>query len=421
MGSGFRRISLLAVQPPSPSWRGGWGRLQDVSVTASGRRRGLGPNTSSVAPGQSEFKERGRSRIIRPILRRRLTSQNLSIKIIGRGVPTIKPHGRKSSKEGAGKHHQASGFPVRLAPAPARPRSGSRKEHGPLQRAGHLSAESAAGKMGWEISANRKGPGKLPKEWVACLERTSGFCWVLGRGGTRRSTGTSCWRPDGLHGALWTLQRRHRMAGRPATRPLGRRLRRENGTGKLDGRQMARLNRLGIVWEPRPNLSWSEMYAALVEYQRVHGDCNVPYDWPGKPVPWAVDSQAATCSKGDRLEQGCIEQLDKLGFVWNFARAPMGVPITPPWSNSGKNTVTAGFPRCRRPMPRWATGPYTAGEKKAGQTECGTDPAARLVGVHLGDADAKHRGRTRSPFDPREAEVGGKSPAALPTSRSPRA
>ena len=59
------------------------------------------------------------------------------------------------------------------------------------------------------------------------------------------------------------------------------------------------------------------MYAALAEYKRVHGDCCVPYDWPDNPRLAAWISWQRHVRKANRMEQDCIEQLDKLGFVWD--------------------------------------------------------------------------------------------------------
>ena len=95
-------------------------------------------------------------------------------------------------------------------------------------------------------------------------------------------------------------------------------LRRKKREGKLDRRQISQLNRLGFVWEPALKPSWSEMYAALVEYKRVHGDCNVPYDWSGNPYLGTWIRRQRHARKANRLEQGRIEQLDKLGFAWDY-------------------------------------------------------------------------------------------------------
>ncbi len=60
------------------------------------------------------------------------------------------------------------------------------------------------------------------------------------------------------------------------------------------------------------------MYAALVKYKSVHGNCNVPQNWRENPYlgRWVWKQRLAR--KANRLEQGHIEQLDKLGFAWDY-------------------------------------------------------------------------------------------------------
>ena len=125
--------------------------------------------------------------------------------------------------------------------------------------------------------------------------------------------------------ALAAFAERHGHCNVPRTWPENprlswyvTRLRRKKRKGKLDRRQIAQLNKLGIVWEPAQKPSWSEMHTALVEYKRVHGDCNVPYDWSETPyLGWWIRKQRHA-RKANGLEQGRIEQLDKLGFAWDY-------------------------------------------------------------------------------------------------------
>ena len=50
-------------------------------------------------------------------------------------------------------------------------------------------------------------------------------------------------------------------------------------------------------------------------------------------------------------------------------------------------------------------GSYNAGEKKAGQAECGTNPAARLAGVYLGHAKEEIRTHRKCAADRRAREA----------------
>jgi DNA-binding CsgD family transcriptional regulator len=169
------------------------------------------------------------------------------------------------------------------------------------------------------VSFNRsqKKAGRLAKERIRRLEEL-GFCWVL----KHRSVHRLDW--DMMLAALAAFKERHGHCNVPGGWPEDprlywwvNRLRRKKREGKLDRRQIAQLNRLGIVWEPSPKPRWPEMYAALVEYKKVHGDCNVPHGWSKNPYlcAWVVRQRYAR--KASRLEQSRIEQLDKIGFVWN--------------------------------------------------------------------------------------------------------
>ena len=172
-----------------------------------------------------------------------------------------------------------------------------------------------------DYARSRKKAGELSAERIRCLEEL-GFCWVL----RKRSVYRLDW--DVMLAALTAFKERHGhcnvSCNRPEERQLGQwltDLRRRKRKGKVDQRQISQLNKLGIVWEPNRSSikpSWSEMYAALVEYKKVHGDCNVPFDWSETPRlgRWIRNQRDARTA--NRLKQGCVEQLDKLGFVWNL-------------------------------------------------------------------------------------------------------
>jgi len=163
----------------------------------------------------------------------------------------------------------------------------------------------------------QKKVGKLPAERIRCLEEL-GFCWAL----RERSVFRLDW--DVMLAALTAFKERHGHCNVPSQWPENPRLvwwvaklRCRKREGRLDHRQISQLTRLGIVWGRPPKPSWSEMYAALAEYQRVHGDCNVPRDWPENPHLRTWIQMQRQVRKANRLEQGQVEQLDKLGFVWD--------------------------------------------------------------------------------------------------------
>ncbi len=192
-----------------------------------------------------------------------------------------------------------------------------RKEHGHCNVPGNYPPNRSLGIWVSNLRSRKKG-GKLAKEWISCLEEL-GFCWAL----RKRSVFRLDW--DVMLAALAAFTERHGHCNVPHTWPENPRLgwyikslRRKKREGKLDRRQIAQLNKLGIVWEQAPKPSWSEMYAALVEYKSVHGDCNVPFDCSENPYlgRWVWKQRHAR--KANCLEQGRIEQLDRLGFAWDY-------------------------------------------------------------------------------------------------------
>ncbi len=226
---------------------------------------------------------------------------------------------KKPIKQSAGKDLSK---PIRSVPPSAWPHrledlKRFRKEHGHCNVPGHYPANRPLGR--WvAFTRSRKKAGKLAKEWIRCLEEL-GFCWAL----KEHSVFRLDW--DDMLAALTAFTERHGHCNVPRTWPEDPRLswyvkglRRKKRKGKLDRRQIAQLNKLGIVWEPRVQLPWPEMCAALVEYNSIHGNCNVPQKWRENPYlgRWVWKQRLAR--RANSLEQGHIEQLDKLGFAWDY-------------------------------------------------------------------------------------------------------
>jgi len=72
---------------------------------------------------------------------------------------------------------------------------------------------------------------------------------------------------------------------------------------KLTEERIEQLDAIGFVWDCH-GTHWESMYAALAEYKKEHGDCNVPADWPELWVvgPVAAKEQAGA-SPGSRPNQ----------------------------------------------------------------------------------------------------------------------
>jgi len=87
--------------------------------------------------------------------------------------------------------------------------------------------------------------------------------------------------------------------------------------GKLDEERIRRLTQLGFVWDGASKAgmeeAWESKYAALVEYQRTHGNCRVPCDTSlGRWV-----SKMRKYRRWGKLSEERIRRLDELSFTWD--------------------------------------------------------------------------------------------------------
>ncbi|MFM9968435.1 MAG: Helicase associated domain protein, partial [Burkholderiales bacterium] len=87
-------------------------------------------------------------------------------------------------------------------------------------------------------------------------------------------------------------------------------------TNSLSRKRVARLERLGFVWDPLVT-AWEQMYIALRGYQVDHGHCNVPQRWQENPELgiWCGVQRRSKCS--NKLSSDRVNRLDQLGFVWD--------------------------------------------------------------------------------------------------------
>jgi hypothetical protein len=79
-----------------------------------------------------------------------------------------------------------------------------------------------------------------------------------------------------------------------------------------------RLDEIGFIWVLIEPMAWEKMFAALVEYKKVHNHCNVPqkageYKRLGK---W-VNTQRTHYYRG-KMKPDRQRQLESIGFVWNL-------------------------------------------------------------------------------------------------------
>ena len=84
--------------------------------------------------------------------------------------------------------------------------------------------------------------------------------------------------------------------------------------GSLSEERIRQLNEIGFVWNPFES-QWEAKFCELLAYWKVHGNTNVPTNWPDGLNGWAK-AQRANKNKG-MLSEEKIRRLDEFGFVWN--------------------------------------------------------------------------------------------------------
>jgi hypothetical protein len=69
-----------------------------------------------------------------------------------------------------------------------------------------------------------------------------------------------------------------------------------------------------------PNI-WDQMFAKLLKYREIHGDCNVPQRWDeDKELGRWVNTQRIHYRRGDIPDADRIQKLEAIGFEWNTRR-----------------------------------------------------------------------------------------------------
>ena len=105
--------------------------------------------------------------------------------------------------------------------------------------------------------------------------------------------------------------------------------------GRLDRERIARLDAIGFTWDLRRE-HWEAMFAALEDYRRANGHCDVPQTWPDnrKLGNWVMVQRAAY--KAGRLDGEQIERLQTIGFRFSIVG----------------DRLLAAHPKKSRPAPR---------------------------------------------------------------------
>ncbi|MEP2777532.1 MAG: Helicase associated domain protein [Luteolibacter sp.] len=90
----------------------------------------------------------------------------------------------------------------------------------------------------------------------------------------------------------------------------------ENDNSISNRRQ--RLEAIGFQWRQKKLNIWDEMFGKLLDYRRIHGNCNVPQRWEedAELGRW-VNTQRIHYRRGDIPDAERIRKLESIGFVWN--------------------------------------------------------------------------------------------------------
>lgn len=77
------------------------------------------------------------------------------------------------------------------------------------------------------------------------------------------------------------------------------------------------LEGIGFQWQLPVKFRWENMFSGLVEFKKVHGHCNVPFNWPKNPRLALWVSTQRHLKKAHKLNQERIRKLEDLGFIWD--------------------------------------------------------------------------------------------------------
>ena len=165
------------------------------------------------------------------------------------------------------------------------------------------------------VQRTAKRKGLISEERTEALQ-SIGFSW---------NTGGASWETS--FAELKEFKRIHGHCNVPNARPESRRLakwvrdqRRKILSGDLAEDRIKRLKDLCFVSPPESD-AWEEMFAALVRYRRMHGDCAVPLTWSENPrlARWVWSQRRL--KNDDKLSERRIKRLEHLDFIWSAEAA----------------------------------------------------------------------------------------------------
>lgn len=92
--------------------------------------------------------------------------------------------------------------------------------------------------------------------------------------------------------------------------------RRDKRLGKLLPERAAKLDEIGVVWDPH-NAAWERRFESLATFKAASGHCNVPRGYSRDPaLPTWITHQRAAKRRG-QLSLDRTERLAAMGFVWD--------------------------------------------------------------------------------------------------------
>jgi hypothetical protein len=127
---------------------------------------------------------------------------------------------------------------------------------------------------------------------------------------------------DKMFSSLLDYKSRHGDCNVPQCWPENQRLanwvstqRQFKRKGTLSEVRVKKLEELGFVWNSISGF-WDQMFAALVDYKRKHGDCKMPTKWNKNRqlASWVVNQR----SRRALLGEDRIRRLDDIEFQWKL-------------------------------------------------------------------------------------------------------
>jgi superfamily II DNA or RNA helicase len=159
------------------------------------------------------------------------------------------------------------------------------------------------------VKAQRSYRRTLDKERCKLLDGV-GFCW------NSRRPGPELW--DKHYAELLEFKKAHGHCRVPdkwaANQFLAtwvedqRKAKKEN---QLNPERQQALSDLGFAWDP-----WDEIFAALLEYHKQHGDCDVPFQWQEdvELARWVYRQRVL--HRTHKLRTDYVVRLNSVGFIW---------------------------------------------------------------------------------------------------------